>query len=111
MKAVISWLICVLSASVAFCEMSIDCDYPGGNVKVNKIDDGFIRPYVFLYGIGNIYPYLRTSSFLNRYEKYNRSSRYKIILFYPGDADGASFKLFGTLDDHHTYRAIVLMNE
>ena len=54
---------------------------------------------------------LRTSSFLNRYEKYNRSSRYKIILFYPGDADGASFKLFGTLDDHHTYRAIVLMNE
>ena len=38
---------------------------------VNKIDDGFIRPYVFLYGIGNIYPYLRTSNFLNRYEKYN----------------------------------------
>ena len=36
---------------------------------VNKIDDGFIRPYVFLYGIGNIYPYLRTSNFLNRYEK------------------------------------------
>ncbi len=78
---------------------------------VSKIDDGFIRPYVFLYGIGNIYPYLRTSSFLNRYEKYNRSSRYKIILFYPGDADGNSFKLFGTLDDQHTYRAIVLMNE
>ncbi|MBQ2198643.1 MAG: DUF1788 domain-containing protein [Bacteroidales bacterium] len=78
---------------------------------VNKIGDGMIRPYVFLYGIGNIYPYLRTSSFLNRYEKYNRSNRYKIILFYPGDADGNTFKLFGTLDDQHTYRAIVLMNE
>ena len=78
---------------------------------VNKIDDGFIRPYVFLYGIGNIYPYLRTSNFLNRYEKYNRSSRYKIILFYPGDAEGNTFNLFGSLDDHHTYRAIVLMNE
>ena len=78
---------------------------------VNKIDDGFIRPYVFLYGIGNIYPYLRTSSFLNRYEKYNRSNRYKIILFYPGTADGNSFKLFGTLDDQHAYRAIVLMND
>ena len=78
---------------------------------VSKIDDGFIRPYVFMYGIGNIYPYLRTSSFLNRYEKYNRTNRYKIILFYPGEADGNTFKLFGTLDDQHTYRAIVLMNE
>lgn len=79
---------------------------------VSIVDDGFIRPYVFLYGIGNIYPYLRTSNFLNRYEKYNRTNKYKIILFYPGDAaDGSSFNLFGTLDDHHTYRAIVLMNE
>ncbi len=78
---------------------------------VSKIDDGLIRPYVFLYGLGNIYPYLRTSNLLNRYEKYNRSGKYKIILFYPGDADGSTFKLFGTLDDHHTYRAIVLMNE
>ncbi len=78
---------------------------------VNKIDDGLIRPYVFLYGIGNIYPYLRASNFLNRYEKYNRTNRYKIILFYPGAEDGYSFKLFGTLDDQHAYRAIVLMNE
>jgi len=78
---------------------------------VSKIDDGLIRPYVFLYGLGNIYPYLRTSSLLNRYEKYNRSGQYKIILFYPGEAGDGSFKLFGTLDDHHTYRAIVLMNE
>ena len=78
---------------------------------VSKIDDGFIRPYVFMYGIGNIYPYLRTSSFLNRYEKYNRSNRYKIILFYPGEQEGTSFRLFNALSDNHTYRAIVLMNE
>ena len=77
---------------------------------VNIVDE-FKRPYVFMYGLGNIYPYLRTSNLLNRYEKYNRSGKYKIILFYPGDADGSTFKLFGTLDDHHTYRAIVLMNE
>ena len=77
---------------------------------VSKVDE-YIRPYVFLYGLGNIYPYLRTSNLLNRYEKYNRSERYKIILFYPGDQDGATFKLFGDLEDNHTYRAIVLMNE
>ena len=78
---------------------------------VNKIDDGLIRPYIFLYGLGNIYPYLRSSDFLNRYEKYNRTNRYKIILFYPGDSNGNSFNLFGTLDDQHTYRAIVLIND
>lgn len=77
---------------------------------VSKVDE-YIRPYVFLYGLGNIYPYLRTSYLLNRYERYNRSERYKIILFYPGDQDGATFKLFGDLEDNHTYRAIVLMNE
>lgn len=77
---------------------------------VSKVDN-FIRPYVFMYGLGNIYPYLRTSNLLNRYERYNRSERYKIILFYPGDQDGATFKLFGDLEDNHTYRAIVLMNE
>lgn len=77
---------------------------------VNKIDE-YIRPYVFMYGIGNIYPYLRTSNLLNRYEPYNRSERYKIILFYPGDQSGSSFNLFGDLEDNHTYRAIVLMNE
>lgn len=78
---------------------------------VNKIDDQYIRPYVFMYGLGNIYPYLRTSNLLNRYEPYNRSERYKIILFYPGDQSGSSFKLFGDLEDNHSYRAIVLMNE
>lgn len=78
---------------------------------VSKIDDEFIRPYVFLYGLGNIFPYLRTSSLLNRYEKYNRSGKYKIILFYPGEPDGGTFRLFGDLEDNHTYRAIVLMNE
>ena len=77
---------------------------------VSKVDE-YIRPYVFLYGLGNIYPYLRTSNLLNRYQQYNRSERYKIILFYPGDQDGATFKLFGDLEDNHTYRAIVLMNE
>lgn len=78
---------------------------------VETIGDDLIRPYVFIYGLGNIYPYLRTSNLLNRYEPYNRTGRYKIILFYPGEADGASFRLFGDLEDRHTYRATVLMNE
>ena len=74
-------------------------------------DDGNVRPYVFLYGIGEIFPYMRVSSLLNRYEKYNSSSEYKIIIFYPGDHTGNTFKLFGLLNDEHTYRAVDLINE
>ena len=77
---------------------------------VSKVDE-YRRPYVFLYGIGNMYPYLRTSTLLNKYEEFNETFRYKIILFYPGEQEGNSFKLFSKLEDHHTYRAIVLMNE
>ena len=77
---------------------------------VSKVDE-FRRPYVFLYGIGSMYPYLRTSTLLNKYEEFNETFRYKIILFYPGEQEGNSFRLFSKLEDHHTYRAIVLMNE
>jgi hypothetical protein len=32
-------------------------------------------------------------------------------VFYPGQQDGNSFRLFNTLQDNHTYRAILLLNE
>ena len=60
-------------------------------------NDGYNKPYV--------------NVFLTRYEKYNDTSRYKIILFYPGHQEGNSFSLFDTLEDAHTYRAILLVNK
>lgn len=74
-------------------------------------NDGLNKPYIFIYGIGKMFPYLRTNVFLTRYEKYNDTSRYKIILFYPGHQEGNSFSLFDTLDDAHTYRATLLVNK
>ena len=79
-----------------------------------KIDDHINsnkHPYVFIHGIGKMFPYLRTNVFLTRYEKYNDTSRYKIILFYPGHQVGNSFSLFDTLEDSHTYRATLLVNK
>ena len=75
------------------------------------IDDEYRRPYVFMYGIGTMYPYLRANELLAKYEDYNETGRYKIILFYPGHREQNSFKLFDTLNDHHTYRATLLINE
>ena len=76
-----------------------------------KQNDGLKKPYVFIYGIGKIFPYLRTNVFLTAYEPYNDTDKYKIILFYPGGQEGNSFTLFNALQDHHTYRAILLVNE
>jgi len=76
-----------------------------------KINDGLNKPYIFIHGVGKIFPYLRTNVFLTKYEKYNDTSRYKIILFYPGHQEGNSFSLFDTLEDVHTYRATLLVNQ
>ena len=76
-----------------------------------SINDGLNKPYIFIHGVGKMFPYLRTNVFLTRYEKYNDTSRYKIILFYPGHQEGNSFSLFDTLEDAHTYRATLLVNQ
>lgn len=74
-------------------------------------NDGLHHPYVFVSGIGKIFPYLRTNVFLTKYEKYNDTYLYKIIVFYPGHQEGNTLSLFDTLQDSHTYRAILLVNE
>ncbi len=66
------------------------------------------RPYVFFYGVGQMFPYLRANEFLTKYEAVNDASRYRVILFYPGTMRGGMLSLFGVLDDRNTYRAQIL---
>ena len=80
-------------------------------MKHKAIDDDKQRPFIIFYGMGKMYPYLRTSTMLAKYEQYNLSSEYKIIVFYPGQKDGNSFRLFNRLYDQNTYRATLLLNE
>ena len=67
------------------------------------------KSFVFLYGIGQIYPYLRTNTFLSNFERYNKGEKYKLIVFYPGHSSGNSFSLFDRLKDDNTYRSIKLI--
>ncbi len=80
-------------------------------MKHKAIDDDKERPFIIFYGMGKMYPYLRTSTMLAKYEQYNLSSEYKIIVFYPGQKDGNSFRLFNRLYDQNTYRATLLLND
>lgn len=77
---------------------------------ISKKGDNMLRPFVFFYGISRIYPYLRTNVLLTAYEKYNKANKYKVIIFYPGSQIGNSFSLFDKLEDSHTYRATLLLN-
>ena len=76
-----------------------------------NIRDSYRRPYVFMYGVGSMFPYLRVNEFLALYENFNETGKYKIIIFYPGHREQNSFRLFGTLPDNHTYRATLLLNQ
>ena len=75
---------------------------------LKKQNTGNATPYVFVYGIGSMFPYLRANVFFTCMEQYNQVDRYKIILFYPGESRGNSYSLFGKLDDMHAYRATLL---
>lgn len=78
---------------------------------IGKSGDNLHRPYIFIYGISRIFPYLRTNVLLTSYEKFNDPSRYKIIIFYPGKPSGNSFRLFNLLDDSNIYRATKIIED
>jgi len=59
--------------------------------------------YVFLHGVGSVFPYLRTSKLISRMEKY--IGGYKLIIFYPGTFDAGHYRLFGTMPGSSIYRA------
>lgn len=69
---------------------------------------GNAKPYVFVYGIGSMFPYLRANVFLTCMEQFNQVNHYKIILFYPGESKGNSYSLFSKLNDMHVYRGTLL---
>jgi hypothetical protein len=64
------------------------------------------RSYILIHGWGSIYPYLRSSQFLDRME--GRIGDYKLILFYPGTYENGRFRLFGQLASSRVYRASYL---
>lgn len=66
------------------------------------------RSYVFVTGLGEIFPYLRASKFISNFEKYT-TGKFKLVIFYPGRIDQFCH-LFNKLNDDNPYRAIKLIN-
>jgi len=68
---------------------------------------------IFLSGVGEVYPYIRSHSVLNNLQSTAKDK--PTVLFFPGSythalATGASLELFGRLHDDKYYRAFNIMN-
>jgi hypothetical protein len=68
---------------------------------------------IFLSGVGEVYPYIRSHSVLNNLQSTAKDK--PTVLFFPGSythalATGASLDLFGRLHDDKYYRAFNILN-
>lgn len=72
-------------------------------------DDSHLKKvYVFFYGFGSIFPYLRANKLVSRLEQYVKD--YKVVIFYPGELMNNNYQLFGKLNSKSIYRANHLNN-
>ena len=67
-----------------------------------RINESDARVY-FLTGIGLVFPYIRSHTVLNNLQ--NIAKEAPTIMFFPGEYDGHSLRLFGLLKDDNYYRA------
>ncbi len=78
------------------------------NLIVNKImETAPANAVVFLTGVGKMYPYIRAHNILNNLHQV--FDKVPVIMFYPGNWNGQSLSLFGTIDDGNYYRAFPLI--
>ena len=62
---------------------------------------------LILTGVGAVYPMLRTHTLLSALHPHMKDT--PLVMFYPGNYDGHSLKLFNKLSEDHYYRAFRLV--
>ena len=78
------------------------------NLIVNRIRENTPEnSVVFLTGIGKVYPFVRAHNVLNNLHQV--FDKVPVIMFYPGNWNGQSLSLFGTISDGNYYRAFPLI--
>lgn len=74
--------------------------------KIDNIVETNSSNIVFLTGIGQAYPFIRSHTVLNNLQ--NSIKDRPTVMFFPGVYDGTSLSLFGKLKDDNYYRAFNL---
>lgn len=75
--------------------------------EINNRVDFAETDVLFLSGVGNAYPMIRSHNVLNNLQPYTGQT--PLVLFFPGQYDGQSLQLFGRLPDTPYYRAFRLV--
>ncbi len=81
--------------------------------KIGDAIEATPHDVIFLSGVGEVYPYIRSHSVLNNLQSTAKDK--PTVLFFPGSythalATGASLDLFGRLHDDKYYRAFNILN-
>ena len=81
--------------------------------KIGEAIEATPHDVIFLSGVGEVYPYIRSHNVLNNLQ--SRAKDKPTVLFFPGSythalATGASLDLFGRLHDDKYYRAFNILN-
>lgn len=71
---------------------------PGIQERIEEANPDF----VFITGIGSVYPFLRAHAILNNIDSLAENS--KLIMFFPGEYDKRQLKLFNRISDENYYR-------
>ncbi len=81
--------------------------------RISQAIDVTPHNVIFLSGVGEVYPYIRSHNVLNNLQSTAKDK--PTVLFFPGSythalATGASLDLFGRLHDDKYYRAFNILN-
>ncbi|MEP2981654.1 MAG: DUF1788 domain-containing protein [Sulfitobacter sp.] len=81
--------------------------------QIAEAIDAISHDVIFLSGVGEVYPYIRSHNVLNNLQSTAKEA--PTVLFFPGSythalATGASLDLFGRLHDDKYYRAFNILN-
>jgi hypothetical protein len=74
--------------------------------KIEELTSNNPSNIVFLTGIGQVYPFIRSHTVLNNLQ--NSIKDRPTVMFFPGIYDGTGLSLFGKLKDDNYYRAFNL---
>lgn len=78
------------------------------NLIVNKIvAETPDHAVLFLTGVGKVFPFVRSHNVLNNLHQV--LDKVPVVMFYPGQWNGQSLSLFGTINDGNYYRAFPLI--